>query len=335
MTANTSVHLARRPVGSPVPDDWDIRQGEVPEPADGQFVVRVTLISLDPAMRGWLNDAPSYVPPVGIGEVMRAGCVGEVVTSRHPGFAVGTIVEGVFGVQEYALSDGRGVTIVDQRLGTPSSYLGVLGITGLTAYFGIFEHGKPRAGDTVMVSGAAGGVGSIAGQLARISGCRAVGVAGGPEKCAHVTEVLGFDAAIDYKADGLGAAVAEQCPRGIDVYFDNVGGKVLTAALANLAWGARVVLCGAISQYNAEGRPVGPHNYMALLVRRASMSGYLYFDYAAQFSTARRRLSQWVADGQITATETLVPGTVTDFHDMLMRLFAGDNTGKLILDIAR
>ena len=333
MTSNTCVRLARRPAGMPVADDWQIVVDEMPDLGPGQFVVRTHLISLDPAMRGWLDDRPSYLPPVGIGEVMRAMTVGEVVASKHHRFGVGSMVLGTFGVQEYALSDGVGVTMVDSRLGTSSMYLGVLGTTGLTAYFGLTELGKPRAGDTVVVSAAAGGVGSVVGQLARLNGCRVVGIAGGAEKCAYVVDELGFDAAVDYKAPGLRNALAQTCPDGIDVYFDNVGGQVLNAALGNLAMGARIVICGAISQYNAEVPTPGPSNYMSLLVRRGTMAGFLVFDYASEYRAARKRLARWVADDQLTAPETLVKGTVSDFNDVLLRLFSGDNVGKLILDV--
>ena len=333
MTSNTSVRLARRPAGLPVADDWLIETAQVPDPGPGQFVVKTHLISLDPAMRGWLDDRPSYLPPVGIGEVMRAMTVGEVVASQHHRFGIGSMVLGTFGVQEYAVSDGDGVTLVDSRLGTPSMYLGVLGTTGLTAYFGLMELGKPRAGDTVVVSAAAGAVGSVVGALARLNGCRVVGIAGGSEKCAYVVDELGFDIAVDYKAPGLRNALNQACPDGIDVYFDNVGGPVLNAALGNLAMGARIVICGAISQYNAEAPTPGPSNYMSLLVRRATMSGFLVFDYASEYRVARKRLARWIADERIAAPETLVKGIVSDFNDVLLRLFRGDNVGKLILDV--
>jgi NADPH-dependent curcumin reductase CurA len=334
MPTSASVRLARRPVGMPVADDFRISSDEIPEPGPGQVLVRVTLISLDPAMRGWLDDRPSYLPPIAIDEVIRAGAVGEVVESRHPRFPVGAVVHGDFGVQEYAVSDGRGLVRVDPALGTPSMYLGVLGMTGMTSYFGLFEHGRPRAGDTVLVSAAAGAVGSITGQLALVNGCRVIGVAGGADKCAYVTETLGFHAAVDYKGGSVRKAVRETCPDGIDLYFDNVGGEVLNAALANLAMHARVVICGAISQYNAEAATPGPSNYMALLVRRATMTGFVVFDHAAEFRVARQRMAQWVADGRIIAPETIVPGAVTDFHEVFLRLFSGDNLGKLVLDIS-
>jgi NADPH-dependent curcumin reductase len=333
MATNTAVLLAQRPVGEPVAADWTIETSETAELGPGRFLVRVDQISLDPAMRGWLDDRPSYLPPVAIGEVMRANAVGEVVESQHPKFPVGTQVLGAFGVQRFAISDGAGVTRIDSKLGTPSMYLGVLGITGLTAYFGFFEHGKPRAGDTVVVSAAAGAVGSVVGQLAKINGCRVVGIAGGAEKCDFVVSQLGFDAAIDYQSDDVRKKLAAECPAGIDVYFDNVGGSILNAALANLALGARVVICGAIAQYNATEPTPGPANYLALLVRRATMSGFIIFDYANEYRTARQRLAQWVKSGQITAPETIVPGSIESFPATLLKLFRGENTGKLILDV--
>jgi NADPH-dependent curcumin reductase CurA len=330
---NTAVRLAQRPVGAPKAEDWTIAKEAIPELSAGQFLTRVDMISLDPAMRGWLDDRPSYLPPVALGEVMRANAVGEVVASEHPKFPVGTSVLGAFGVQEMVVSDGSGVTRIDPNLGTPSMYLGVLGTTGLTAFFGFFDHGKPRAGDTVVVSAAAGAVGSIVGQLAKINGCHVIGIAGGAQKCSYITDELGFDAAIDYKNENLREGFARTCPRGIDIYFDNVGGVILNAALANLALGARVVVCGAISQYNAEAVTPGPSNYLSLLVRRSTMSGFIVFDYQQQYRMAQKRLAAWVASGQMLAPETLVPGTVADFPTVLMRLFSGDNVGKLILDV--
>jgi NADPH-dependent curcumin reductase CurA len=333
MPLNTAVRLAQRPVGQPQAEDWAITSGPLPTPGPGTFVVRITQLSLDPAMRGWLDDRPSYLPPVQLGDVMRAMAVGEVVASEHPNYPDGTVVLGTFGVQEYALSDGTGVTKVNPGLGTPAMYLGVLGTTGLTAYFGLLEHGRPRAGDTVLVSAAAGAVGSIVGQLARIGGARAVGIAGGPDKCQYVAGTLGFDDVIDYKSESMREALPRTCGAGIDVYFDNVGGPILNAALANLAMHARVVVCGAISQYNADAPVPGPSNYMSLLVRRASMTGFLVFDHAAEYSVARKRLAAWVSEGLIVAPETIVNGSVSDFPDTLLRLFSGDSVGKLILDI--
>jgi NADPH-dependent curcumin reductase CurA len=257
-----------------------------------------------------------------------------VIASQHPQFPVGMGVQGAFGVQQFAVSDGQGVTRVDPRLGTPSMYLGVLGITGLTAYFGLFDHGKPKAGDTLVVSAAAGAVGSVVGQIGKINGCRVIGIAGGEEKCAYVKNELGFDDVIDYKNDNLREAFARTCPTGIDIYFDNVGGKILNAALGNLALNARVVICGAISQYNAETPTPGPANYLSVLIRRATMSGFIVFDYVNQYRTAQKRLAAWVAEGQVTAPETIVAGSVRDFPDVLLKLFTGENVGKLVLDIS-
>jgi NADPH-dependent curcumin reductase CurA len=333
MPTNTAVRLASRPNGMPDDSTWAVTTDPTPDLDDGQFLVRVDQVSLDPAMRGWLDDRPSYVPPVAIGDVMRAGAVGVVEESRHRRFPVGSQVVGTFGVQQYAVSSGAGVERIDPGLGTPGMYLGVLGITGLTAYYGLFKHGRPRAGETVLVSAAAGAVGSVVSQLARLNGCRVVGIAGGPEKCAYLVDTLHVDEAVDYRSGSVRKAIAGACPDGIDVYFDNVGGPILDAALANLAFGARVVICGAISQYNETERAPGPANYMSLLVRRATMEGFLYFDNAADFPVARRRLAGWVSSGALTAPETLVSGTVADFPAVFLRLFSGDNLGKLILDL--
>lgn len=333
-TTNTTVRLAARPIGEPRDSDWVIATEEIPEISPGQFLVRIDMISLDPAMRGWLDDRPSYLPPVGIGEVMRAGAVGEVIASQHAQFPIGVGVQSAFGVQQFAVSDGQGVTRVDPRLGKPSMYLGVLGLTGLTAYFGLFDHGKPMAGDTLVVSAAAGAVGSVVGQIGKINGCRVVGIAGGAEKCAYVKDELGFDDVIDYKNDNIREALARTCPSGIDIYFDNVGGKILNAALGHLAMNARVVICGAISQYNAETPTPGPANYLSVLIRRATMSGFIVFDYASQYRVAQKRLGGWVAEGKITAPETIITGSVTEFPHVFLKLFTGENVGKLILDIS-
>src|SRR5580698_6894334 len=247
---NRQWRLAARPKGLPKATDWDLRTEAIPEPEEGQFLVRVLFISLDPAMRGWMNQGRSYVPPVGIGEVMRALALGEVIASRNPHFVVGKHVSGTFGVQEYFISEGEGLIEVDPRVAPLPTFLNVLGMTGMTAYFGLLETGQPRPGDTVVVSAAAGAVGSVVGQIAKIKGCRAVGIAGGADKCRYLVTALGFDAAIDYKSENVTEALRKSCPQGINIYFDNVGGDILDAALANLARGARIVICGAISQYN-------------------------------------------------------------------------------------
>ncbi|HUB74969.1 MAG TPA: NADP-dependent oxidoreductase [Solirubrobacteraceae bacterium] len=330
---NTQVRLAARPQGLPKESDWEIVEEPLAAPGEGEFLVRISHLSLDPAMRGWMNAGASYIEPVQLGAVMRAGAVGEVVESRHHGFAVGEHVTGALGVQEYALSDGAGVSKVDPSLAPLPTYLGALGMTGMTAYFGLLDVGGAREGDTVVVSGAAGAVGSVAGQIARIKGCRVVGIAGGGSKCAWITDELGFDAAIDYKAENVAAALREQAPKGIDVYFDNVGGEILDAALTRLARGARIVICGAISQYNATGAVKGPANYLALLVARASMTGMVIFDYVQRFPEAARELAGWLADGRLISREEVVEGGVRAFPGTLLRLFAGENTGKLVLRV--
>ena len=327
---NRQVRLAARPSGLPRRGDWEFTSEAVPVPVPGEFVVEISHLSIDPAMRGWMSARPSYMPPVEIGAVMRAGAIGRVIASEHPGFAMGEHVYGTFGVQEYAVSDGRGVIRVDTSLADLPVYLGVLGMTGLTAYFALLDVGKPREGDTVVVSGAAGAVGSVAGQIAKIKGCRVIGIAGGPEKCRVVTEEFGFDAAIDYRMPGLRRTLRELAPRGVDVYFDNVGGEILDDVLTCVARGARIIICGAISQYN-ENEVRGPANYMMLLVARASMTGMLVFDYADRYPEAMAALADWYRAGRLVAHETIVRGGVEDFPETLLKLFEGANTGKLIL----
>ncbi|WP_255397723.1 NADP-dependent oxidoreductase [Mycobacterium sp. 852002-51163_SCH5372311] len=331
MPVNTVCRLAARPVGMPKPSDWDIADEPVGSPADGEFLVRVEYLSVDPAMRTWMNAGRSYVPSVEIGEVMRAGGIGRVIDSRHQDFAVGDYVYGFFGVQRYAISGGDGVTPVDTTLAPAPVHLGALGISGLTAYFGLLDVGRPQRGQTVVVSGAAGSVGSIAGQIARISGCRAVGIAGGEAKCRWLVDELGFDAAVDYKAGDLRRQLKTHAPNGIDVFFDNVGGEALEAALSRLARGARVVLCGAVSQYNATGELRGLGNYMQLLVARASMTGFVVFDYADRHAEAVVQLAEWLDSGELHSREQVIHGDVGDFPDALLALFRGENTGKLVL----
>lgn len=328
---NTVCRLAARPIGLPKPSDWEVADEPVGGPADGEFLVRVEYLSVDPAMRTWMNAGRSYVAPVQIGEVMRAGGIGRVIDSRHPDFAAGDEVYGMFGVQRYAHSDGSGVTRVDTTLAPAPVHLGALGISGITAYFGLLDVGRPQPGQTVVVSGAAGSVGSIVGQVARIVGCRAIGIAGGEQKCRWLVEELGFDAAIDYQAGDLRRQLKMHAPNGIDVFFDNVGGEVLEAGLSRLARGARVVICGAISQYNAAGELHGPANYMQLLVARASMTGFVVFDYTDRYGEAVGQLANWLASGELRAREQVVAGDVGDFPEVLLALFRGENTGKLVL----
>jgi NADPH-dependent curcumin reductase CurA len=285
-------------------------------------------------MRGWMNDVPSYVPPVGIGEVMRAIGVGQVVASRHPDVEEGDYVTGLFGIQEYATLPGDAVTVVDHRMAPLATFLNVLGIPGMTAYFGLLDVGAPQEGETVLVSGAAGAVGATVGQIAKIKGCRAVGIAGGPEKCRMLIDEFGFDAAIDYKNEDLLPALREKCPDRVHVFFDNVGGDVLDAVLARLARGARVAICGAVSQYN-ESSMRGPSNYMALLVRRARMEGFVVFDYASRYREAVSAIAGWISEGKLVPQEHVVDGGVDAFPETLPQLFRGENTGKLVLRLAQ
>ena len=330
---NAQCRLAARPVGLPQPSDWEYLEQPAPEPGDGQFLVQVEYISLDPAMRAWMNPGRSYVPPVEIGEVMRAAAVGRVVESHHPDYRAGDCVSGAFGVQRFAASDGGGVRHVDTALAPAPVHLGALGLSGLTAYFGLLDVGRPEPGQTVVVSGAAGSVGSIVGQIARIKGARAVGIAGGAEKCDWLVRGLGFDAAIDYKAGEMAAELRKHTPDRVDVFFDNVGGEILDAVLLRLARGARVVLSGAISQYNATAAMRGPANYMQLLVMRASMAGFVIFDYAQRYAEAAAELAAWLRAGELRSREDVVEGDVREFPEVLLRLFRGENTGKLVLKV--
>ena len=334
MTAvNTQCRLAARPAALPTASDWAIVEEPKPVAAEGEIVVEVDYLSIDPAMRTWMNAGRSYVPPVEIGEVMRALGVGHVVESRHPGFAVGDEVSGIFGVQRYAVSNGGEVNTIDTTVAPASVHLGALGISGLTAYFGLLDIGRPEPGQTVVVSGAAGSVGAMVGQIARIKGCRTVGIAGGEQKCRWLVEEAGFDAAIDYKNADLRAELKTHAPNGVDVYFDNVGGATLEAVLNRLARGARIVLCGAVSQYN--DTPRGPSNYMQLLVARASMTGFVIFDYADRYPEGVAQLAKWIDAGELQSHEQIEHGDVGDFPDTLLKLFRGENTGKLILALDR
>jgi len=330
---NHQLKLAARPVGLPKPSDWSYAEAPVPEPGEGEVLVKILYISLDPAMRGWMNDGRSYIAPVGIGDVMRALAAGQVVASNYPDLAVGDHVVGLLGVQEYALVQGAGVGKVDTALAPLPTYLGTLGMPGMTAYFGLLDIGHPAEGETVVVSGAAGAVGGVVGQIAKLKGARAVGIAGGADKCRYVIDELGFDAAIDYKSEDVVAALGEHCPQGIDIYFDNVGGEILDAALTRLARHARVVICGAISQYNATGAMTGPSNYMSLLVNHASMTGFVVSDYGARYADGAREMAGWLAAGKLVAREDIAEGGLERFPETLLRLFEGANTGKLVLEV--
>ncbi|MET3475834.1 NADP-dependent oxidoreductase [Variovorax atrisoli] len=339
---NHQVRLAKRPEGTATRENWKFTTEPVGEPAEGGVLVKTLSLSLDPAMRGWLNDAKSYIPPVGIDEVMRAGGVGRVVASKNPQFAVGDTVYGTLGVQEYILIPGdqikrNGLAKIDLNVGTITQWLNVLGMPGMTGYFGLMDVGMPKPGETVVVSGAAGAVGQTVGQLAKIKGCRVVGIAGGQAKCDWVVKELGFDACIDYKAGA--AAVREglktHCPKGVDIYFDNVGGEILDMVLARLARKARIIICGAISQYNnANSMPsAGPRNYLSLLVNRARMEGIVVFDYADRYHIAIAEMAGYLKDGRMKSKEDVVKGLDT-FPESLNKLFAGENFGKLVLQVA-
>lgn len=337
-TANHQVRLAKRPSGLPTRDVWSFTSEPVREPREGAVLVKTLALSLDPAMRGWMNEGKSYIEPVGLGEVMRAGGIGKVIASNNPAFREGDLVSASLGVQEYATIEvdqarRAGLFRIDPRLGTVTQWLNVLGMPGMTAYFGLLDVGQPKAGDTVVVSGAAGAVGQAVGQLAKIKGCRAVGIAGGPAKCEWVVQELGFDACIDYKAGSVRDGLKQYCPKGVDVYFDNVGGEILDHVLAKLARGARVVICGAISQYNNMQAMQGPKNYMSLLVNRARMQGMVVFDYADRFPQAVAELAGYLKDGRMKSREDIVDG-LENFPEALLKLFSGGNFGKLVLQIA-
>lgn len=333
---NHQFRLAARPVGLPKRSDWNYVEEPVRDPGPGEVLVKTLYLSLDPAMRGWMNEGRSYIAPVGIGEVMRAGGAGRVIASQNPAFAVGDHVSGILGAQEYALigaEAAKGLTKVDPGLVPLPVYVGALGVTGLTAYFGLLDVGQAKTGDTVVVSGAAGATGMVAGQIAKIKGCRVVGIAGGSEKCNYIVKELGFDAAIDYKSENVLEALRKSCPQGVNVYFDNVGGDILDAVLANLARGARVVICGAISQYNSTTGIKGPSNYLSLLINGARMEGFVVFHYAARYGEAAREMAGWIKAGKLKSHEDIVEGFQT-FPDTLLKLFRGENLGKLMIKVA-
>jgi NADPH-dependent curcumin reductase CurA len=333
---NHQFRLAARPQGLPKRSDWNYTEEPVKDPGPGDVLVKTLYLSLDPAMRGWMNEGKSYIAPVGIGEVMRAGGAGRVIASGNPAFAVGDHVTGLLGAQEYALigAEGtKGLTKVDPKLVPLPVYLGALGLTGLTAYFGLLDVGQAKAGDTVAISGAAGATGMVAGQIAKIKGCRAVGIAGGREKCNYIVKELGFDAAIDYKSENVIEGLRKHCPKGVNVYFDNVGGDILDAVLTQLGRGARVVICGAISQYNSTTGIKGPSNYLSLLVNSARMEGFVVFNYMARYGEAAREMAGWMMAGKLKSREDIVEGFQT-FPDTLLKLFRGENFGKLMIKVA-
>ncbi len=330
---NKQLLLKKRPVGLPTKDTWGLVETEIPTPGDGELLLQLEYISLDPAMRGWLNDVRSYIPPVQIDEVMRAGAVGKVIESNHADFKVGDYLYGHPGVQQYAVTDGKGYHKVDASLAPLPVYTGTLGMPGMTAYFGILEVGELKEGDAVLVSGAAGAVGSVVGQIAKIKNCKVIGIAGGAEKCQYLIDELGFDGAIDYKNQDVKAEIKKHFPKGIDVYFDNVGGDILNHALGRLAMRARIVICGAISQYNNTTPVKGPSNYLSLLVSRGTMRGMVVFDHAKNYGTAAKQMGQWMMEGKLKSKEDINVG-IENFHETFLKLFSGEKMGKLVLKVS-
>lgn len=335
---NHQVRLASRPVGLPTRDNWSFTTEPVAEPGPGGVLVKTLSLSLDPAMRGWMNEGKSYIPPVEIGAVMRAGGVGKVIASNNPAFAVGDYVNAGLDVQEYCLIPEAqikrsGMFKIDPRMGL-TSWLNVLGMPGMTGYFGLMDVGQPKAGETVVVSGAAGAVGQTVGQIAKLKGCRVVGIAGGKAKCDWVVKELGFDACIDYKAGDVKAGLKEHCPKGVDIYFDNVGGDILDAVLTRITRGARIIICGAISQYNNTTPVKGPANYLSLLVNRARMEGIVVFDYADRYPQAIAEMAGYLKEGKMKSKEDVVEG-LENFPETLLKLFNGENFGKLVLQVAK
>ena len=324
--------LIKRPAGMVQRSDFEFSTAPAGEPGPGEVLLRVLYISLDPAMRGWMNERRSYIPPVGLGEVMRAIGAGRVVASNDPSLRPGDFATGLTGVQDYAVLKAKDLSKVDQRMAPLPRYLGALGGTGLTAYFGLLEVGQPKSGETVVVSGAAGATGSVVGQIAKIQGCRAVGIAGGSAKCKYLVDELGFDAAIDYKGEDVGAALSRHCPNGVNVYFDNVGGEILDLVLAQLARKARVVLCGGISQYNNTGDVRGPKNYLSLLISSSRMEGFIVFNYRERYGEGIQALATWIAQGKLKAKEDIVEG-LENFPEAFLKLFRGENFGKLLIKV--
>ena len=337
MTENQRFLLVRRPHGEPQPDDFRLVREPVPPVPPGGLVVRNHYASLDPAQRGWMDDRPSYMPPIALGDPVRASTVGVVHASDHPSFRPGQWVVGLGALEDYsAVVPGAFTAPVDVSLvDSPTRFLSAMGAVGMTAYFGLLDAAKPRAGETLLISGAAGAVGSVVGQIGKIVGCRVIGIAGGPDKCRRLLEDYGFDAAIDYQGKSvaeLAAEIADAAPGGADIVFENVGGDVFDAELSNLAIGARIVLCGLISEYNATA-PVGVRNLWQVLVRRATITGFLVSDHASRFGEGGMKMAQWMAEGRLLIDEDIQDG-LENAYSAFMRLFSGANTGKLILKIA-
>lgn len=328
---NTRIILKERPSGKVTESNMAVETAPVPDLQEGEVLVQNEYISIDPAMRGWMNEGTTYMPGVAIGSVMRGFAVGVVIESRHAEFKPGDLVQGLTGVQQYAVANSSKLQKINSSLFPPSWYLGVLGMPGLTAYFGLLDKGKPLPGETVLVSAAAGMVGSMVGQIALLKGCTVIGIAGGAEKCSYVTNELGFHHCIDYKKGNISALLRQVVPTGVHVYFDNVGGDLLDAALLNLAMGARVVICGAIAQYN-DDHFNGLKNYMKIVTARGSISGIIVFDYFSRSAEAISDISEWLQLGKIKYREHIVDG-IDNYVPALDMLFTGKNIGKLVLKV--
>jgi NADPH-dependent curcumin reductase CurA len=330
---NKQIIFKNRPQGIPDKSTWQFEENPIEELQEGEILIQQHYISLDPAMRGWMNDTKSYIPPIALDSVMRAGSIGKVIkNNNNPNFEVGDCVSGWGGVQQYMASDGTGCFKVNEKIAAMPTFLGALGMPGMTAYFGILEVANIKEGDIVLVSGAAGAVGSIVGQIAKIKGCRVIGIAGGKEKCNYIINELGFDEAIDYKSENIYTALKRKCPKGIDVYFDNVGGVILDAALSKLRMHATVVICGAISQYNNKKKVNGPSNYLSLLVTRSVMKGMVVMDYTKGFGQASKQMATWIEEGKLKYREDIYEG-IENFQETYNRLFSGEKKGKLVLKV--
>ena len=331
---NRQFKLIARPKGMVKRSDFEFTTAPAGEPGPGEVLVKVLYLSLDPAMRGWMNECKSYIAPVGLGEVMRAGGVGRVMASNDPGLAVGDFAVGMTGMQDYALVKAKAAAKVDPRLAPLPRYLGALGTPGLTAYFGLLDIGQPKEGETVVVSAAAGAVGAVVGQIARIKGCRVVGIAGGPEKCLYLTRELGFDAAIDYKNEDLRAGLSQHCPKGIDVYFDNVGGAITDAVIPRLNVRGRVAVCGQISQYNSDEPEIGPRWLGQLIYKQAKVEGFQVKQFASRFEEGYRQLATWLHDKKIQYREDVVTG-LENAPRAFIGMLQGQNIGKQLVKLAQ
>ncbi len=328
---NTQVILSARPQGMVKSSDFDIQTNPLEEVKEGELLIEIEYISLDPAMRGWMNEGTTYIKGVELGAVMRAFSAGKILESKNRDYKVGEYVSGLLGAQTYAVSNGQGLSRCDIEKGPLSWHLGILGMPGMTAFFGLKERGQPQAGETVFVSGAAGIVGSTVGQIAKVLGCKVVGTAGSDAKCRFLLEECGFDAAINYKTEDVDQKLKEYCPEGVSVFYDNVGGPLLDTVLANLARGARVVICGAISQYN-QASFYGPKNYMKIVSARGILTGIIVFDFIKEYPRAVDQLSEWLNAGKMKTKEQIIDG-IEQFPVALQKLFTGDNFGKLLIRV--